>query len=61
MTLRKAQLSKLAASLDQRRGSLLEEIRDALIGRSCHIGRNASVGAGTVLGDKSTLTDYTRV
>ena len=30
MTLRKAQLSKLAASLDQRRGSLLEEVRDAL-------------------------------
>ena len=30
MTLRKAQLSKLAATLDQRRGSLLEEVRDAL-------------------------------
>ena len=30
MTLRKAQLSKLAASLDRRRGSLLEEVRDAL-------------------------------
>ena len=41
--------------------STAAEIRDALIGRSCHIGRNASVGAGTVLGDKSTLTDYTRV
>ncbi len=37
------------------------EIRDAIIGRSCHIGRNAIVSAGTVLGDKTTLTDYTRV
>jgi len=37
------------------------EIRDAIIGRSCHIGRNATVSEGSVLGDKTTLTDYTRV
>lgn len=37
------------------------EIRNAVIGRSCHIGRNAVVGAETVLGDKTTLTDYSRV
>ncbi len=37
------------------------QIRDAIVGRSCHIGRNASVGAGAVLGDKTSLTDYTRV
>ena len=37
------------------------EIRSAIIGRSCHIGRNAVVTAGTVLGDKTTLTDYTKV
>ena len=37
------------------------EIRNAIIGRSCHIGRNAIVTAGTVLGDKTTLTDYTKV
>ncbi len=37
------------------------EIRDAIVGRSCHIGRNVSVRAGTVLGDKTLLTDYTRV
>jgi NDP-sugar pyrophosphorylase family protein len=36
-------------------------VRDAIIGRSCHVGRNASVSAGSVLGDKTTLTDYTRV
>ena len=37
------------------------EIRDAVVGRSCHIGRNAIVSEGTVLGDKTSLTDYTRV
>jgi len=34
-------------------------IRDAIIGRNCHIGRNVSVNSGAVLGDKTTLTDYT--
>jgi NDP-sugar pyrophosphorylase family protein len=33
----------------------------ALVGRSCYIGKNAEVGAGAVLGDKTTLSDYTRV
>ena len=37
------------------------EIRNAIIGRSCHIGRNAIVGPGSVLGDKTSLTDYTKV
>ena len=37
------------------------EIRGAIVARSCHIGRNATVGEGTVLGDKSTLTDYSKV
>ncbi|MBK6748984.1 MAG: NDP-sugar synthase [Pyrinomonadaceae bacterium] len=37
------------------------EINNAIVGRSCHIGRNAIVTAGTVLGDKTSLTDYTRV
>ncbi len=41
--------------------SSFAEIRDAIIGRSCHIGRNAIVSEGTVLGDKTSLTDYTRV
>ena len=35
-------------------------IRDAIVGRNCHIGRNVSVNADAVLGDKTTLTDYTR-
>ncbi|MFN2500614.1 MAG: sugar phosphate nucleotidyltransferase [Pyrinomonadaceae bacterium] len=37
------------------------EVRNSVLGRSCHIGRNATVGAGSVLGDKTTLTDYTCV
>ncbi len=35
-------------------------IENAVIGRSCYIGRNVSVGKGAVLGDKTSLTDYTR-
>jgi NDP-sugar pyrophosphorylase family protein len=41
--------------------SAAAEIRGSVIGKSCHVGRNASVSAGSVIGDKSTLTDYTRV
>jgi len=37
------------------------EIRGAIVGRSCHIGRNATVDEGSVIGDKTTLTDYTKV
>ncbi len=34
-------------------------ITDALLGRQCHIGRNVSLNSGAVLGDKTTLTDFT--
>ena len=37
------------------------QVSSAIIGRSCHIGRNAVVGPGSVLGDKTALTDYTQV
>ncbi|MGI8788706.1 MAG: sugar phosphate nucleotidyltransferase [Pyrinomonadaceae bacterium] len=37
------------------------QIHDAIIGRGCHIGRNVSVSGGAVLGDKTSLTDYTKV
>ncbi len=37
------------------------EVRASIIGRSCHIGRNVSVTAGTVLGDKASLPDYSKV
>ncbi|MGC2235429.1 MAG: NDP-sugar synthase [Pyrinomonadaceae bacterium] len=36
-------------------------IENAIIGRSCYIGKYASVGAGAVLGDKTSLTDYTKI
>jgi len=36
------------------------EIRGAVIGRSCHIGKNVSIREGAVLGDKTSLTDYTK-
>ncbi len=37
------------------------EIRNAVVGRSCYLGKNATVGPGAVLGDKTSLTDYTKV
>jgi NDP-sugar pyrophosphorylase family protein len=36
-------------------------VRRAILGRQCHVGRNALVEDGVVLGDKSTLTDFTRL
>jgi NDP-sugar pyrophosphorylase family protein len=35
-------------------------VRDAIIGRNCHIGRSVTLNGGAVLGDKTTLTAYTR-
>ncbi|MEJ7847897.1 MAG: NDP-sugar synthase [Pyrinomonadaceae bacterium] len=37
------------------------EISNAVIGRSCHIGKYVIAGEGTVLGDKASLPDYSRV
>jgi NDP-sugar pyrophosphorylase family protein len=36
------------------------EVSGALIGRGCHIGRSSVITPGTTLGDKTTLTDFTR-
>jgi NDP-sugar pyrophosphorylase family protein len=36
-------------------------VRRAIVGRHCHIGRSASVQDGAVLGDKSVITDYSRL
>jgi NDP-sugar pyrophosphorylase family protein len=41
--------------------SAAAEITGSVVGRSCHIGRSSTLRPGTVLGDKTTLTDYTRV
>lgn len=38
--------------------SSFAEVRNAIIGRSCHIGKNAIVREGSVLGDKTSLPDY---
>jgi mannose-1-phosphate guanylyltransferase len=43
------------------RVSAAAHIKSSVIGRSCHIGRNVLINAGAVIGDKSTLTDHTRV
>ena len=36
-------------------------VRRSILGRHCHIGRNATVEDGVVLGDKSVVTDYSRL
>ena len=36
------------------------EVRNAIIGRNCHVGRNVTLDPGAVLGDKTTLTDFTK-
>jgi NDP-sugar pyrophosphorylase family protein len=36
-------------------------VRGALIGRSAHIGHHSHVDRGIVLGDKSVITDYSRI
>lgn len=35
-------------------------VRNAIVGRNCHVGRNVTLDHGAVLGDKTTLTDFTR-
>lgn len=35
------------------------EVIGGVVGRGCHIGRSAIVAPGAVLGDKTSLTDYT--
>jgi len=36
-------------------------VRGSILGRHSHIGRNATVEDGVVLGDKSVVTDYSRL
>jgi NDP-sugar pyrophosphorylase family protein len=36
-------------------------VRRSILGRQCHIGRNATVDDGVVLGDKSVVTDFSRL
>ena len=36
-------------------------VRRSILGRHCHIGRSATVEDGVVLGDKSAITDFSRL
>jgi NDP-sugar pyrophosphorylase family protein len=36
-------------------------VQGAILGRNCHIGRNATVDHDLVLGDKTVITDYSRL
>jgi NDP-sugar pyrophosphorylase family protein len=36
-------------------------VRHSIVGRQCHIGRRALVEDGAVLGDKSVITDYSKL
>ena len=36
-------------------------VRRSILGRHCHIGRSAAIEDGVVLGDKSVVTDYSRL
>ncbi|HMO81660.1 MAG TPA: NDP-sugar synthase [Pyrinomonadaceae bacterium] len=36
-------------------------VRDAIIGRSCYIGRNSIISPGVVLGDKGSIPDYSKI
>jgi NDP-sugar pyrophosphorylase family protein len=36
-------------------------IKGSILGRNCHVGRSASIGSPAVLGDKTVITDYSRI
>jgi NDP-sugar pyrophosphorylase family protein len=36
-------------------------VRRSILGRQCHVGRNATVEDGVILGDKSVVTDFSRL
>jgi mannose-1-phosphate guanylyltransferase len=36
-------------------------VSSAILGRNCHIGRNAVLAHGAVLGDKTVITDYSKL
>jgi mannose-1-phosphate guanylyltransferase/phosphomannomutase len=36
-------------------------IRGSILGRNCHVGRSASIESAAVLGDKTVITDYSKI
>jgi mannose-1-phosphate guanylyltransferase len=55
--------ARVSGSIVWPNGRIAQEasVSDALAGRHVHVGRGAEVRPGTVLGDKSVVTDYSRV
>ena len=49
------------AYLQAKRIAVSRDMRLSILGRHCHIGRNATVDDGVILGDKSVVTDYSRL
>ncbi len=39
----------------------MPSVRQSILGRHCHVGRNSILDAGVVLGDKSAVTDYSKL
>jgi NDP-sugar pyrophosphorylase family protein len=37
------------------------QVRDAILGRNVHVGRNVTVQPGAILGDKSVVTDFSQI
>ena len=37
------------------------QIRGSILGRNCHVGRNVSIDTPIVVGDKTVITDYSRL
>jgi NDP-sugar pyrophosphorylase family protein len=35
-------------------------VRNAIVGRNCHVGRNVTLNSGAVLGDRTTLTEFSQ-
>ena len=36
-------------------------VKGCILGRHCHVGRNVVIEGGAVLGDKSAVTDFSRL
>jgi NDP-sugar pyrophosphorylase family protein len=55
--------AKVIGSIVWPHGRVCQEasVTDAIAGRHVHVGRGAAVRAGAVLGDKSVVTDFSRV
>ena len=41
--------------------SSFAEIKNSVIARGCHVGRNVKITEGTILGDKASIPDYSRL